>query len=68
MPDTAIAASGRCIEGPAMLTVPRFANFELGVVATLPMEHQMTSLPIETRNDLGNVAITTRDSSTGYFQ
>src|SRR5215472_18410486 len=40
---------GRCIQGPAMLTVPRFWNLELGVVSALPMEHQMHFVAFETR-------------------
>src|SRR5215510_1327940 len=46
--------SRRCIQGPAMLTVAWFANFELGVVTALPMEHQMDFVVFETRDDLGD--------------
>jgi len=46
--------SGRRIQGPAMLTVPRLANLKLGVVAALPMEHQMDFVAFETRDDLRN--------------
>jgi hypothetical protein len=35
-----------------MLTVPRFTNLELGVVAALPMQHQMHFLTFETSDDL----------------
>jgi hypothetical protein len=37
-----------------MLPVAWFANFELGVVAALPMEHQMDFVAFETRDDLGD--------------
>jgi hypothetical protein len=42
----------RRIQSPAMLTVPRFTNLELGVVAALTMQHQMHFLTFETSDDL----------------
>src|SRR5262245_22085218 len=46
--------SRRCIQGPAMLTVPRFWNLEFAVVFALPMEHQMDFIALPTRDNLCN--------------
>jgi hypothetical protein len=45
---------GRLIQGPASFTVTCFAHFELGVIASLPMNHQIDLVAVDASDDLNN--------------
>jgi hypothetical protein len=45
---------GRLIQGPASFTVTCFAHFELGVIASLPMNHQIDLVAVDASDDFNN--------------